>query len=98
MVVVSVWMYLKPSDEIISLEKKFEPDKIREKGEELKSRLARAAEIGKLLIKNKWKYCRFAGPGYSVMFEKDISKAEAKKELGKLGVLKEVSIEELEEE
>ena len=97
-VAVSVWIYLKPSDEIISLEKKFEPDKIREKGKELKSRLARAAEIGELLIKNKWKYCKFMGPGYSVMFEKKISKTEAEKELGKLGILKEVHIEELEEE
>jgi len=76
---------------------------MRVKGENLKAQTMRGMEICNKLVKNNWKLYEFIpeayhfGPGGSVSYKKDISKAEAEKEMGELGILEEVCIKEVEE-
>jgi len=70
---------------------------IREKGEELKERLSRIAEIMEKLENAGWE--RAGASLYSISFYKDIAIEDAKEELRQLGIdLEEVGLMEIEEE
>jgi len=70
---------------------------IREKGEELRERLSRIAEIMEKLENAGWE--RAGASLYSISFYKDIAIEDAKEELRQLGIdPEEVSLMEIEEE
>lgn len=65
----------------------FNPQKIREKGDELKTRLYEIADNLEKLSKNGWDYQLAL---YDIILDKNISKTAAKKELAKLGIKEEI--------
>jgi ribosomal protein L9 len=96
---VSILLFLKPSDEMEIEGGKATPKMLREKAQELKERLERAAEILEKLKANGWELSEAYGSIYTLDFYKDISEKEARRELKRIGIdPKEVSIRELEEE
>ena len=75
------------------------PKILREKAQELKESLKRAAEILEKLKANGQELSEAYGSIYTLDFYKDISEREAKRELKRMSIdLKEASIRELEEE
>ena len=72
-------------------------EEIRKKGDEIKERLYRIAEIMEKLEQAGWE--RYSASLYSISFYKEINEEEAKEELRRLGIdPEEVSLMEIEEE
>ena len=72
-------------------------EEIRKKGDEIKERLYRIAEIMEKLERAGWE--RYSASLYSISFYKEINEEEAKEELRRLGIdPEEVSLMEIEEE
>ena len=72
-------------------------EEIRKKGDEIKERLYRIAEIMEKLEHAGWE--RYSASLYSISFYKEINEEEAKEELRRLGIdPEEVSLMEIEEE
>lgn len=66
---------------------KINPKTVRAKADELKERLQQVADVMEKLSKKKWSY-EFTS--YDIIFDKNIAKKEAEKELKGLGIKKEV--------
>ena len=72
-------------------------EEIRKKGDEIKERLYRIAEIMEKLEQAGWE--RYSASLYSISFYKEINEEEAREELRRLGIdPEEVSLMEIEEE
>lgn len=94
---VSVYLFGKPSWEMGIEGGNATPKMLREKGDELRDRLRRAADILEKLDGRGWDLAEAYGSVYSLDFTKDVSLEEAERELEEFGIgLDEVSVRELE--
>ena len=97
---IGIFLFGKPAWEIDELEgnrlDEGFANKLRELADNLRSRLLTVARAHELLVRNGW---RAEGGLYDLMYYKDISEEDARKELENLGILDVVDyIEEIEEE
>jgi len=91
-----LFLFGKPEWEIENLGEA-SASELREKGEELRERLHRIAEIVEKLEDAGWE--RAGATPYDIIFYKDITAEEAEKELRQLGIdPEEVGLTEIEEE
>ena len=99
MVIADLFLFGKPAWEIENMEE-VSASEIREKGEELRERLHRIAEIMVKLQNAGWE--RAGASLYSISFYKDITVEDAKEELRQLGIKPEevglIEVEEAEDE
>ena len=96
MVIADLFLFGKPAWEIENMEE-VSASEIREKGEELRERLHRIAEIMEKLQNAGWE--RAGASLYSISFYKDIAIEDAKEELRQLGIdPEEVGLMEIEED
>lgn len=92
---ISLFLFGKPSWEGLKVEAgELTPQDLRDKAKELKERLERLGDVLEKLENNGWEQL---GGLYSLMLSKEISKEEAKAELQRIGVLKNVQFDDEEE-
>jgi len=91
MVSITIFLFGKPEWEF---GEKISVEAIKSKGDELKSRLYEIADTVQKLSAENWE-CELTL--YDILLYKEISKAEAEKELGRLGIKEETCILEEEE-